>query len=271
MKIENNRIKSEIRFVDLEKGKQWDCRQENCGIILVISGRLNISFSDIKEESISANKFFFLPAGYGCMINALEKSSFVSIGINDEDYLYDNFRMKELKNTEQQDFSYLFFNDVMNGYIRSLLIYKDKNIDYNFLADIKAKELICILKASYIEEQLKGFFSTYLTNDLYFTEQVRKLTKSVRNVRELADLMHYSYSGFNKKFRKVFGVSAYSWLRQRRANTVFHEIYHTDKSLKQISTDNKFATLSHFNEFCHKILGASPRQIRNKKHRKQNT
>ncbi|NDW10772.1 helix-turn-helix domain-containing protein [Dysgonomonas sp. 520] len=271
MNFENKDIDTNMMFVDLEKGKQWTARQDYCRIILVISGRLNISFSDVKEESISASKFFFLPAGYGCLINALEKSFFVSIGINDEDYLYDSCRMNELKSAEQQGVSYLPFNDVMSGYIRSLLIYKGKNIDYNFLADIKAKELICILKASYAEEQLSGFFSTYLTNNLHFSEQVRKLTKSVRNVRELADQMHYSYSGFNKKFRKVFGVSAYSWLRQRRANTVYHEIYHTDKSLKQISTDNKFATLSHFNEFCHKILGASPRQIRSKRYRKQNT
>ncbi|NDW10553.1 helix-turn-helix domain-containing protein [Dysgonomonas sp. 520] len=271
MNFENRDIDTNIMFVDLERGKQWSSKQENCCFILIITGKLNIYLADIKEEVIPANNLFFLPTGYGCLINALEKSSFVSIGINDEDYLYDSCRMKELKNAEQQGVSYLPFNNVMSGYIRSLLIYRGKNVDYNFLADIKAKELICILKASYTEEQLNGFFSTYITNDLYFTEQVRKLTKSVRNVRELADQMHYSYSGFNKKFRKVFGVSAYSWLRQRRANTVYHEIYHTDKSLKQISTDNKFATLSHFNEFCHKILGASPRQIRSKRYRKQNT
>ncbi|NDW09764.1 helix-turn-helix domain-containing protein [Dysgonomonas sp. 520] len=270
MKLENKDMSSNILFVDLEKGSNWSTKQDNCRIILIISGRLNISFSDVQKNYVSANKLFFLPAGYRCMINTLESSSFILIDINDENYLYDNFRMTEFKNAEQQIVNYLPFNNVMNGYIHSLLIYKNKNIDYNFLADIKAKELICILKASYTKKELNELFSTYLTNDLYFTEQVRKLSQDIRNVIELADQMHYSYSGFNKKFRKVFGVSAYSWLRKRRANTVYHEIYHTDKSLKQISTDNKFATLSHFNEFCHKVLGDSPRQIRYKRHKKQN-
>ncbi|NDW10350.1 AraC family transcriptional regulator [Dysgonomonas sp. 520] len=271
MKFENNRTKPGIRFIDLDRGEKWVSQADNCRIVLIISGRLDTSFSDIKQESISANKLFFLPSGYGCMMSALENSSFLSIDISDEEYLYDSFRMENLKKSEHQGVIYLSFNEVINGYINSLLIYKDKSVDYDFLADIKAKELICILKASCSKEQLDDFFSTYLTDDLYFSEQVRRLSQNIKNIKELSDQMHYSYSGFNKKFKKVFGTTAYSWFRQRRANQIFHEIYHTDKSLKQISTDNKFNTLSHFNEFCHKILGASPRQIRNERYQKQNT
>ncbi|NDW09979.1 AraC family transcriptional regulator [Dysgonomonas sp. 520] len=265
MKFDSINLRSGILFEELEKGKLWTSRQDNCRIILVVSGKLKVFFTRDKNEKFYVDGLFFLPAGYSLSAEALSKSLIVSIDISDENHLYNNFRIKESKCIDKQGISHLCFNHIMNAYINSLLTYRDKNVDYNLLAEIKVKELIYILKASYTEEQLFNFFCTYQTNDSFFTERVRILSYNTKNIKELAYKTNYSYSGFNKKFRKVFGTTAYSWLKKQRTNMVYHDIYHTDKTLKQISTDNKFCSLSHFNEFCHKNLGKSPSEIRRKR------
>ncbi|NDW08174.1 helix-turn-helix domain-containing protein [Dysgonomonas sp. 520] len=264
MKFEDKDIKSSIRFVDLDRGQKWKANRRNCSVILVDKGRLNISFSTHREETVSAGKIFLIPTGYETEIKAVEASALISVEMGEEiNELANFYSYRPVENDNNQNL-YLSFNQVITAYIKSLLTYKDNDLNHSFLAGIKVKELMCILKASYAEEELAGLFSAYISYDLYFSERVRKLSQEIKNIRQLAEMMNYSYSGFNKRFRKVFGMSAYSWFRQERVNVVFHDIYHTNKSLKQISIDNRFNTLSHFNEFCHRNLGNSPSEIRRK-------
>ncbi|NDW08118.1 helix-turn-helix domain-containing protein [Dysgonomonas sp. 520] len=254
-----------ILFVDLQKGQEWKTNRRNCSIILIGKGRLNISSLSHKDERISAGKIFMIPTGYETDVKAMEESALISVDISEEINQLTHFQSDKTEENDNNQNLYLPFNDIVSAYIESLQIYKSSNLDYNSLARIKAKELIYVLKASYTQKELSRFFSSYITNDLYFSEQVKILSQDIKNIRQLAEIMNYSYSGFNKRFRRSFGVSAYSWLRKRRANVVYHDIYYTNKSLKQISTENMFSTLSHFNEFCHKNLGNSPSEIRRKK------
>ncbi|NDW09432.1 AraC family transcriptional regulator [Dysgonomonas sp. 520] len=261
--------KSEILFHHLQKGEELITDGSNCKIILITEGRLHISSSAHKKETVSAGKLVLVSSEYECFMKAIEQSTLISFALNEENHLFSDIQIEKTNETEKRSSLHLSFNEAITAYVKSLRIYKENNIDNHYLTGIKVKELVCILKASYTQHELSSFLSTYITADLLFSEQVKQQSRSIKNVRELAERMNYSYSGFNKKFRKVFGVSAYLWLRQQRANMVYYEIYHTNKSLKQISTDNKFCTLSHFNEFCNKILGNSPRKIRNGRQKTQ--
>ncbi|NDW10570.1 helix-turn-helix domain-containing protein [Dysgonomonas sp. 520] len=254
-----------ILFVDLQKGQEWKTNRRNCSIILIGKGRLNISSLSHKDERISAGKIFLIPTGYETEVKAVEESALISIDISEEINQLTHFQSDRTEENDNNQNLYLPFNEIVSAYIESLQTYKDIILDYNPLARIKIKELIYILKVFYTQKELNAFFSSYITNDLHFSEQVKILSQDTKNIRQLAEIMNYSYSGFNRRFRRSFGVSAYSWLRKRRANLVYHDIYYTNKSLKQISTENMFSTLSHFNEFCHKNLGNSPSEIRRKK------
>ncbi|NDW08155.1 helix-turn-helix domain-containing protein [Dysgonomonas sp. 520] len=264
---------SPFEFLSLEKGCEWTNKDCQCRIILLLKGLLKITFAKREEMTISSGKMFFLPLGQESSIATLERSSVLIISMKDES-CFDGLGMDE-KNHDECDkrlnMHCLQISDVLSEYIRSLQVYNSNEINSNLLYTLKMKELIYIIKASYSQTELNRFFYIYQISDLLFTGQVRQQSESIKNVRELAERMNYSYSGFNKRFRKAFGISAYSWLRKRRANMVYHDIYYTNKSLKQISTENMFSTLSHFNEFCHKNLGNSPSEIRRRRKNKKQT
>ncbi|WP_163319321.1 helix-turn-helix domain-containing protein [Dysgonomonas sp. 520] len=253
-----------IQFLTFEQDFQWQTREDESRIVMLTQGKLNITFCSMQNPLIiSESKMFFLPAGDSLSAKALEKSSVIVIKTG-KDYCLDELNISSIHGAKPNT-HYLQMNSTLHTYVQSLRIYKESRINDDDLHILKIRELVCIMKMSYSDIELSGFFRLHQTNDFYFSEQVRKLSHNNLNVRLLAEQMNFSYSGFNKRFRKAFGMSAYNWLRKRRADMVYYELFYTDKSLKQISTDNKFATLSHFNEFCHKILGDSPRQLRKNK------
>ena len=78
-------------------------------------------------------------------------------------------------------------------------------------------------------------------------------------------MTHYSLSGFQKRFKKVFGVSAYHWMKDVRSKSIYHQINSTEKSFKEISDEYGFSSPSHFNDFCKVHFGTTPGRIRRKK------
>ncbi|NDW09525.1 helix-turn-helix domain-containing protein [Dysgonomonas sp. 520] len=263
VKYDNNESLAQsplIRFLTLEKDSEWNTAEDQCRIVIVLEGRLSLS-SGIQ---VSSSKLFFLPAGDRLSSSVMEKSYLLIVAPTDES-CFDHFCISNIHEHEHESNLYcLQMDGVLQAYVRSLEIYKKSRIADHSLHVLKTKELMAILKLSYSREQLSDFFRSYQINDFRFVDRVHRLANNIMNVRQLAQVMNYSYSGFNKRFRKAFGMSAYSWIRKRRTDMIYYELYHTNKSLKQISTENKFATLSHFNEFCHKNLGDSPSRIRRK-------
>ncbi|WP_163321052.1 AraC family transcriptional regulator, partial [Dysgonomonas sp. 520] len=230
--------------------------------ILVMEGKIQVGLF----TQVSAPNMFFYPSQDKVIIKSVRDSKVVLLRFSNQLNLCNvitSFDQKEDSPTT------LPVKSVIFNYIHTLEKYIERGIDSELLSELKLKEFGYILKHFYSEEQLQSFFKALPGNDSLFTEEVYSLSLSVRSVRQLAERMNYSYSGFNKRFRRVFNMSAYSWMRSQRAKQVYQDICQTSKSLKEISTNHKFATLSHFNEFCHKNLGNSPSEIRRKNRTKQ--
>ena len=78
--------------------------------------------------------------------------------------------------------------------------------------------------------------------------------------------MNYTVSGFEKRFKRVFGVSPYKWMNNQKAKMIFQQVRTTDLTLKEISANFGFTSLSRFNDFCKTNLGKPPGDIREKSH-----
>ncbi len=83
-----------------------------------------------------------------------------------------------------------------------------------------------------------------------------------KTVKELAQLTNYSVSGFEKKFKRVFNTSAGNWLKQQKSTIIFNDISNGSDSFKNISYQNGFSSISHFNNYCKLHFSKTPGEIR---------
>jgi AraC-like DNA-binding protein len=130
---------------------------------------------------------------------------------------------------------------------------------------LKQKELLYYFGLYYSKEELYDFFYSILSTDIAFSRLIYKNLEKIHNIEEFATLMNYSISGFKKRFHKVFGMPAYRWLSHERANKIFHAITCSRETFTQISYDFGFSSPSHLNNFCKKMFGATPGEIRAQK------
>ena len=255
----NKKEENKVETISGKKGEIFNLIFDNCRIVIVRKGEINCSLHGYKEKLADRDSIFLVPSGYKLSLNFAEDSSLMIITIDQRPVL------QGLDRYIKEDENSLFLvksKAIINDFINSLDSYIAHGINSPELYKAKTTELLFLLENFYDKQVLAAFFALYLTDDYSFKEQVRLNHMKVKTVGQLADLLHYSYSGFNKRFKRVFGVSAYGWMQQQRARLVYRELLLSEKPLKEISLDYSFVSLSHFNEFCHKELGASPSRIR---------
>lgn len=128
--------------------------------------------------------------------------------------------------------------------------------------ELKIRELMFIIKKEYKNTERMLFFYPLFEREPEFVDFVYANYKEVKNVKALAELSCYSQSGFEKKFRKVFGVPPSKWLRYRVTIDVYNDLIKSVKPFKEISQDYGFSSPSHFNNFCRDTLGGTPGELR---------
>jgi AraC-like DNA-binding protein len=81
-------------------------------------------------------------------------------------------------------------------------------------------------------------------------------------VKEFAALANSSLTAFNEKFKKLTGMPPSKWLTGQKAQNVYHDIRSGRKSLKEISYEYQFSSVSHLGSFCKKNFGTSPKKLK---------
>ncbi|WP_455623829.1 helix-turn-helix transcriptional regulator [Parabacteroides sp.] len=95
-----------------------------------------------------------------------------------------------------------------------------------------------------------------------FKENVYIKYKKCRSDKELAERCGMEYTSFCRKFRKEFGQTLASWMRERRCDMIIYLLVYTDHPLIEISRMMNFPAQHNFNDFCTKHLGDSPGNLR---------
>lgn len=253
----------------LKKEQSWKVFSEDNLIVFILEGSLRFSFGEYLDRTILKGQMMVLPAGSQLLGRAVEESSLIVIRLLETKQLCDCYSLDMLLHEKDDSFiPELYYLDIKER-LSSFLSFMDECVGDGlkciFYLDLKVKELFFILRAYYTKEELLGFFYLLLSRDISFSDQVLRYHYKAKTVQELADILHYSISGFQKRFKKVFGVSAYHWMKEERLKSIFHEINSTLKSFKEISDDHGFSSPSHFNDFCKANFGATPGKIRQNK------
>ncbi|MDC1844687.1 helix-turn-helix transcriptional regulator [Bacteroides uniformis] len=103
----------------------------------------------------------------------------------------------------------------------------------------------------------------HLGDDYEFISHVKSNYLASDNVTELAGVCGYSSTiTFRRRFQRVFGCSASSWLRQRRIERIGELLRTTHYTLQEIAYMCGFSAQSHFTDFCKRNMGSNPTSIR---------
>lgn len=121
----------------------------------------------------------------------------------------------------------------------------------------------------YSREELFRIFYSALTGDLAFSDTVKNLWMKHRKVNDLAAAMHYTHSGFYKRFVAVFGITPREWFRKQREFAVYNDLMASEMSIKHIADKWGYASRQSLSNYCKRIYRQSPRQIYSIRSRKQ--
>ncbi len=264
-----------IEAVSIEKGKLWENVPLGNKLIFVLDGgEILFSLGKFTNCQIRKSQILYLPAGYNFLCKAVEDCSLLVMCIQGQARFCDDYNFTDLEKDISQVSKYssatqvklgtLEINEIMEKYLDVLLEYIDAGANCKCFYLIKIKELFYIFRWFYPKEVLVEFFQNALKGGNDFATYIMDAWYKYKSVGELAEAMNYTVSGFEKRFKRVFGISPYKWMINQKAERIFHQLRTTDLTLKQISSNFGFTSVSHFNDFCKANIGKSPGDIREK-------
>ncbi|MDR2292677.1 MAG: helix-turn-helix domain-containing protein [Prevotellaceae bacterium] len=169
------------------------------------------------------------------------------------------------KTSKHDEQIFLKTNKIISDYLKHMKQCLSSGIKSTEFFQMKQRELLYYFGKCYNKEELYHFFKPILTSDIAFSKTVYKICEKASSVTAMSKEMNYSLSGFKKRFKRVFGLSAYKWLCQEKSKKLFHEITCSRQTFTQLSYDFGFSSPAHMNNFCRKMFGDTPGNLRAKK------
>ncbi|MDR2084623.1 MAG: helix-turn-helix domain-containing protein [Bacteroidales bacterium] len=255
-----------INLKSYNRGEIIEIKPPNNLIAILMSGEMSFSYGEILNNKFNPGDILLHPHHSKCVINVLQNSTVMFFVLRTDLTFCDHFSFEKLYNNkiERNDPSpyILKSNKLIKDFFVMLQKYMTVGIRCSYFLEIKIKEFFFLLRTFYTKEDLNNFFYPILNSDFDFAVQVFRQYKKVANVKELAETWNYSLSGFEKRFKKVFGETAYQWKQHQRAKDVYHEINCTNKTFAEIAFEFDFSSPAHFHNFCKKYFHNTPGNVR---------
>lgn len=239
------------------------------------TGKVDLSISGACHNFLASGYLTLLPAGLSLELSGVRDSLVVVIRLSyieslscSEQYVYTC--LSNTSRRENVQFASHFPGVLrcdyspLRNFMNSLVVYVDSGLNMSALYESKVKELFCLIRMSYSEKELEKLFVSPCgsSKDASFIRFVEDNYNKYDSAFELACAMNYSYSGFSKRFRQVFGIPAYQWIKERKAKQVYAAILNADIPLKEVSYQLGFPSLPNFYKFCSSNFGRPPGEIR---------
>ena len=268
-----------IKVVECGRGNR-ELKITSNSILMVLRGGGNISFRQFANKTITGGDILLLPIHTHVRFFIEERITILVFRLPPSVRFCDHFSLQALfeekDKRKRQKFITLKMNQRLKSYINSLLPCLADGLKCHYFLELKTRELFFILRAYNTKSDLAAFFSPMVTGDSEFYAFVIENYKSVKTAEELAEKAGYTYSGFDKLFKRTFGVTVKAWLKEQLLANLRHEIIFTKKTFQEIGDAFGFSSLSHLTRFCSRTFGMNPTNLRKKntlqsKNKKQET
>jgi AraC-like DNA-binding protein len=243
----------------------FDVNLKNTIVLCILRGAMKISYGNVKDYVLAEGNIMLFPPGIRLSGGTNERAKILVLRINDGVNLCEYYRFNKLyqdANTKKLKHSHLESNKMVKQYMDSLAENITNGIRCSRFMNIKLQELFCYLHAYYEFEELQGFILPMLSPNAQFMNFIWQNYRKVHNVKEFAVLANSSQTAFNDKFKKLTGMPPSKWLTEQKAKNVYHDIRNGQKSLKEISSEYQFSSVSHLGSFCRKNFGTSPKGLK---------
>ena len=258
-----------LAIIEKTKGEKLAINERFNRIIFLLKGRINFLYGSSCKELESGN-FILLPRGCEYILNLQEDSTLLIMHVHHNINFCEHFSLVMLHKLNKNSRSHfhaiypLKINALIASYLQNICTTHIAGLKCKFFHDLKQRELLYYLRAYYPKNELMHFFAPMLNESTDFVEQIYQNYESVKSITDLANITHYSLSGFKKRFNKIFGVAPHTWIEREKSKKIYHEINCTQKSFKEIALKYNFYSSSHFTRFCTKMFGMPPAMLREK-------
>ncbi len=224
-----------------------------------------ISYGNTNDYTLTEGNLMLFPPGIRVTGRTCDRSKTMLLRVKDSLSLCDKYTLENLyRDADTSSLRHTHLES--NTMVRLHLDYFAENICRGLqcvrFMEMKVMELFCYLRADYGREELQRFNLPLLSADARFMDFIWRNYRDAHNVTEFARKANCSLSAFKVKFKKVTGMSASTWLEEQKARNVYHEICCGQKSLKEISLEYHFSSVSHLGTFCRKKFGKSPKHLK---------
>lgn len=130
--------------------------------------------------------------------------------------------------------------------------------------ELKREEFFLLVRAYYSKEELAALFRPLLGIDHDFRRQVLEVcAKGCCDIAAMAGQLNMSTATFQRKFKQTFHETAGQWLLNRKAERIIRQLKTTSLTFDQICFENGFSSPAYFSNFCKRVFGKTPTQLRN--------
>jgi AraC-like DNA-binding protein len=262
-----------VELKKVEKNTPVELYTTRYKLFFLIEGKIQIEAGIKDRTEIKKGVFWFVAVGQTVRIRAVSNALMLIMRINSRIALCDCYSIEQLYKSfkdkanepmihERRLYTGLICPSLWHC-IKSLYNITTDGLRCPYILEIKEKEVMFLLRAYYTKQELYRIFHHALTGDLVFSEHIKKTWHKYRTVDELAQAMHYTSSGFYKRFMAVFNTSPREWIRKQKEAAVYSDLISSELSIKNIATKWGFSSIQSFSNYCHKLYRESPGQIRN--------
>jgi AraC-like DNA-binding protein len=234
-------------------------------ILYVLRGTVNVSHGTKQSHVLTTGDMMLFPPGTRLTGRTNAEARVMVIRVKEDVRLCDKYSIESLY--ADRDVTKLRHSHLKaNPMIRASMNLLAENIENGLLCvrymSMKMQELFFYLRAYYDDDELARFNLPLLGSNAQFMSFIWANYRNAHNVNQFAEMANSSLTTFKVRFKRVTGVSPSYWMAEQKARNVFHEISSGEKTLKQISHEYHFSSVSHLGTFCRKNFGQSPGSLK---------
>lgn len=268
-----NCLENKIQLFYTDVSVQGEIELQNHQIVYILKGGVKFNYGYCNSGTMNRKKLIFLPIGESVNLKFDKDTTALFFRINDSKVFAGCYRDREPtsevkhisgKKKKTDRCSILQANKIVEKYMDELAQNIKEGINEEEYFDLKLKELLYLLGFTYHRSDLETLFSSAIYSANAFSAFILCNNHIYSSVGEMSRAMNYTISGFEKRFKRAFGVPPAKWMREQKAKRIYQEVYLGKYSFKEIADRYNFSSTSTFNDFYKFNFGETPGCTRRK-------